>query len=48
MVRSRIFEWNSLESDLITLYTRLTELGMEYRDGEVHLIDLEMEEQEDV
>lgn len=38
---SRIFGWNSLEEDLITLYIRLVDLGMEYRDGEVYLADLE-------
>jgi hypothetical protein len=48
MVSSRIFEWNPLEQDLITLYTKLVELGMEYHDGEVHLPDLEMLEKKDV
>ena len=41
MVTSRIFEWHSLEKSLILLYTKLVNLGMEYRDGEVYLADLE-------
>lgn len=48
LVTSRIFGWNSLENDLITLYMRLVELGMEYRDGEVYLADLEELENETV
>lgn len=45
---SRIFEWNSLEQDLISLYTKLAALGMEYRDGEIYLADMEALEEEDV
>jgi hypothetical protein len=41
MVNQRIFLRNSLEEDLLTLYDRLVELGIEYRDGEVYLVDLE-------
>ena len=48
MVTSRIFGWNSLEEDLITLYMRLVELGMEYRDGEVYLADIEELENETI
>jgi len=32
---------NELIEDLILLYTRLLELGMEYRNGKVYLADLE-------
>lgn len=38
---SRIFEWNTLEGNLIRLYNNLVELGVEYRDGKVFLADLE-------
>lgn len=48
MVSSRIFEWNSLEQDLIKLYTELAALGMEYRDGQIYLADLEELEAKDV
>jgi len=41
MVTSRIFQWNSLGQDLVALYLRLVDLGMEYRDGQVYLADLE-------
>ncbi|HSX05438.1 MAG TPA: hypothetical protein VLF69_03150 [Candidatus Saccharimonadales bacterium] len=40
---SRIFEWNSLEQNLLSLYTNLVDLGMEYRDGKVYLADLEQD-----
>jgi len=48
LVSSRIFGWNSLTEDLIALYTRLVDLGMEYRDGKVYLFDLEELEDENV
>ena len=48
LVSSRIFGWNSLTEDLIALYTRLVDLGMEYRDGKVYLADLEELEDESV
>ena len=48
MVTSRIFQWNTIEQDLVTLYNKLVELGMEYRDGEVYLADLEELEDGDV
>ena len=38
---SRIFQWNSLERDLRMLHGKLVDLGMEYRDGEVYLADIE-------
>jgi len=41
LVGSRIFEWNSLENDLVLLYIKLVEPGTEYRDGKVYLADLE-------
>lgn len=41
MVTSRIFEWNTCRQDMTELYTRLVELGMEYRNGKVYLADLE-------
>ncbi|HEU5122089.1 MAG TPA: hypothetical protein VFT59_04535 [Candidatus Saccharimonadales bacterium] len=34
-------EVDELIADLISLHARLVELGMEYRNGEVHLADLE-------
>jgi len=40
MVSSRIFLRNSLEQDLLLLYRRLVDLGMEYRRGHVYLADL--------
>ena len=48
MVSSRIFKWNSLERDLVTLYTRLVALGIEYRDGKVYLADIEEEVKQNV
>ena len=41
MVNSHISEWNSLERNLVTLYDRLVALGMECRDGNVYLADIE-------
>lgn len=41
MVSSDIFLRNSLRKDLIKLYSRLVDLGMEYRRGKVYLADLE-------
>ncbi len=41
MVPSSISGWNPLEKDLITLYRRLVDLGMEYRGSKVYLADLE-------
>lgn len=41
MVRPNVFRWNQLELDLVTLYQKLVDLGMEYRDGKVYLADLE-------
>jgi hypothetical protein len=35
LVSPRIFLRNSLEEDLLVLYKRLTDLGMEYRDGKM-------------
>ena len=32
---------DSLIEDLTILYTKLVDLGMEYRNGQVHLADLE-------
>lgn len=48
MVSPRIFRWNSLEKDLRGLHSKLVDLGMEYRDGQVYLADLEELEDEDV
>jgi hypothetical protein len=41
LVSPRIFLRNYLEGDLLVLHKRLTDLGMEYRDGEVYLADLD-------
>lgn len=41
MVSSRIFGWNTLTDDLISLYYKLVELGVEYVDGEVRLPELD-------
>ena len=41
VVSSRIFLRNSVEVDLVKLYFRLSELGMEYRNGQVCLADIE-------
>jgi len=40
-VNPRVFRWNSLEKDLVLLYERLVDLGIEYRDGKVYLAELE-------
>lgn len=44
MVTSRISEWNSLERSLVLLYTKLADLGMEYGEDGVYLVDLERED----
>lgn len=44
LVSPRVFEWNTLESDLVQLYSSLVDLGMEYREGKVYLADLEEED----
>jgi hypothetical protein len=41
LVNPCVFRWNSLEQDLLLLYTELVELGVEHRNGEVYLADLE-------
>lgn len=41
LVSQDIFLRNSLKKDLIKLYFRLVDLGMEYRNGKVRLADLE-------
>jgi bacteriorhodopsin len=41
MVSSDVFLRNSLQNDLVTLYFRLVDLGMEYRYGKVYLADIE-------
>ena len=48
MVPSSISGWNPLERDLVALYRRLVDLGMEYRGGKVYLADLEELEDSDV
>jgi hypothetical protein len=48
LVTSRIFLRNSITEDMTTLYTRLVDLGMEYRDGQVYLADLVELEDKDV
>lgn len=44
MVNSRVSEWNTLEADFIRLYTRLVDLGVEYRNEEVYLPEIEGED----
>ncbi len=46
MVSSDVFIRNSLKKDLVKLYFRLVELGVEYRYGKVYLADLENLEQQ--
>jgi len=41
MVRSTISGWHQIEGDLVTLYRRLVDLGVEYRDSQVYLADLD-------
>lgn len=40
MVSPHIFLQNSLDQDLLILYARFGELGLEYRDGQIYLADL--------
>lgn len=42
MVTSRVFEWNTLKQDLFKLYNKLVDLGIQYREGQVCLSDLEL------
>ena len=37
LVTSRIFEWNTLESDLLKLYGRLVNWGVKYHNGAAYL-----------
>ena len=41
LVRSNVSGWHQIDEDLVKLYYRLVDLGMEYRDGEMYLADLE-------
>lgn len=41
MVNSRIFQWNTLATDLLKLYFKLIDLGMEHKDGQIYLADLD-------
>jgi len=41
LVSSRIFLRNSLKRDLLILYGRLVELGVDYRNGKVYLAELD-------
>ena len=43
LVRSSMSGWHRLEQDLLTLYERPVDLGMEYRDGRVYLADVDKE-----
>jgi len=40
-VSQRIFLRNSFEEDLVSLYNKLVELGMDYQAGKVYLADME-------
>ena len=41
LVRSSMSGWHRLDEDLFTLYERLGDLEMEYKDGKVYLADIE-------
>ena len=48
LVRSTISGRHQIEQDLVTLYRRLVDLGMEHRGGQIYLADLGELEGEDV
>lgn len=44
MVRYIDLSWNTLESSLVVMYEKLTDLGWVYYNSRIHIIEPEVEE----